>query len=238
MTLVKICGLVDTQDALSVAQTGIDMAGLVFFTESRRRISFERAAEITAALGKLSRRPAVVGVFVNENAQIVNDTAEQCGLDMVQLSGDESWEYCRDLERPFIKVIHVLPSTGAAEILERINIGRGMNIKQPYLCMLDTMAGGLYGGSGQGFNRDVARQVCATVPVLVAGGLSADNVAELINDVKPLGVDVSSGVETDGRKDMDKVRGFVEAVRSAGAPGGVWQSLPPKYYRKGEIDVT
>ncbi|MDD5311429.1 MAG: phosphoribosylanthranilate isomerase [Dehalococcoidia bacterium] len=238
MTLIKICGLTGLEDALSVAQMGVDMAGLVFFTESRRRISFKQAAEIIAALGKLPRRPAIVGVFVNENAQTVNETAQTCGLDMVQLSGDEGWEYCRDLERPFIKVIHVLASTGAAEIVERINIGRSMNFKQPYLCMLDTMAGGLYGGSGQGFNREVARQVCATVPVLIAGGLSSDNVAELIQDVKPLGVDVSSGVETDGRKDMNKIRRFVEAVRAAEAPGGVWQSLPPKYYRKGEIDVT
>lgn len=214
MTRVKICGISRIEDAQAVVRAGADFIGLVFAL-SPRQVSPEKARRIVETLEGTRSRPQVVGVFVNTPASEINRLADFCGLDLVQLSGDESWEYCRDIDRPIIKVVHVSGHGGAEPVLEEIFRGESVLGSDGFICLLDTGVKGSYGGTGKKFDWALAGEVGRRRPVIIAGGLDAENVGEAIKIAMPWGVDVSSGVETGGNKDITRIEAFVRAVRRA-----------------------
>ena len=214
MTKVKICGLSEIKHALAAAEAGADFLGMIF-THARRQISPEKALTITEAVHNLKHPPPTVGVFVNSPSQDINLIADYCRLNWIQLNGDEPWEYCQEIEKPVIKALHVSPDTTTEEILIEIERGKRTLPRKQVTYLMDTRIGAAYGGTGQPFNRQLAKEVSMRFPVVIAGGLTPKNIGELLLEVKPWGVDVSSGVETDGRKDNSKIKAFIELVRKA-----------------------
>jgi phosphoribosylanthranilate isomerase len=148
-------------------------------------------------------------------AAAVNAAAADCGLDWVQLSGDESWEYCRQIEKPVIKAIHISNKLGEEKLLAHLEEGNRVLGDRAPIYLLDTFAEQKYGGTGQAFAWEIARRAVAKYPVIIAGGLKPQNVGEVVTNLKPWGVDVSSGVESQGVKDAAKIKAFVQAARSA-----------------------
>ena len=212
MVKIKICGLTEVEHALAAAAAGADFLGVVF-APSRRRITPEKASEIVKAVRRLDHCPAIVGVFVNAPVTEVNRIADVCRLDWVQLSGDEDWEYCQKINRPIIKVIHILPDTGIESVAAEIEEGYRLRPEGELIYLLDTKLEDSYGGTGKVFDWRLAREISARRNIIIAGGLDPSNVGRLVEKVSPWSVDVSSGVETDGTKDVLKVRAFVESVR-------------------------
>jgi len=213
MTRVKICGITEESHALAAVGAGADFIGLVF-APSSRRITPAKAYEIASAVKKNSNTTKVVGIFVNAPQSMVNKVADFCGLDWIQLSGDESWEYCRDVIKPIIKAIPV-EQQSPEEIYAKLSAGSKLLSTQRFITLLDSQANGKYGGTGLTFDWEIAQQVARRFPVIIAGGLNSENVAQAIEMVAPWGVDVSSGVEVDGIKSPAKIRAFIEAVRRA-----------------------
>ena len=214
MTKIKICGISQIEHARAVAAAGVDFIGLVF-APSKRRVSPQTARQIVKTLASGKKRPLTVGVFVNTPPPEVNRLAAFCGLDWIQLSGDESWEYCRQIERPLIKVIRVSGANDTDYILTALSTGTEMLAATSFTCLLDSAIKGAYGGTGHSFDWQVAAGISQNYPVILAGGLSPDNVKQAIKIAAPWGVDVSSGVETNDSKDISKIQAFVRAVRRA-----------------------
>jgi phosphoribosylanthranilate isomerase len=203
MVKVKICGITNLEDALLAIDAGADALGFVFFKESPRHVFPEQAAAIIRYLPPFVQ---TVGLFVNESPMTVNETADQCGLDIVQLHGEETPAYCDAVKRRIIKVFRVKNITCLEPIKDY----------QVSAYLLDTWSPTAHGGTGRTFNWEVATCAAQTNRIILAGGLTVDNVAAAIEQVQPYGVDVSSGVESaPGQKDANKIREFIRRARES-----------------------
>jgi len=214
VTKIKICGLSKIQHALAAAKAGADFLGLVF-APSRRQVSIEKALPIAKEAHALSPHLIVVGVFANSTADEVNRTADYCNLDWIQLSGDETWDYCQQIERPIIKTVHVSSTKTVEGIVSEIAMGYRLLPRHDFVCLVDSKVEDTYGGTGQAFDWKLAKEVSARFSVIIAGGLTPANVRQLVEEVQPWGVDVSTGVESNGQKDTAKIKKFIQAVRTA-----------------------
>ncbi len=221
MTLVKICGVSEPRHARAAASYGADLIGMVF-APSRRQVTMGQARRIAEALGERGSppaapsvdaveerlragRPLLVGVFADQDADTINAIAEEVALDLVQLSGSEPWEACASLNRPVLKCLKVHEDQTAPDILTQVRGGA--------LLLLDPYVEGAYGGAGVTLDWDLAARVAQEQSLMLAGGLRPDNVARAVSTVHPWAVDVSSGVETEGVKDVSKIRAFIKAAK-------------------------
>jgi len=211
LTKIKICGITGVAYAQAAIEAGADLIGVVF-APSPRRVTYEKAREIAAA-AKEHYLP-VVGVFVNMPATTVNAVAIFCGLDWVQLSGDEGWDYCREIEKPLIKTIRIMPEWDEEKLMAHLEEWQKELGDRSPIYLLDTFAEDRYGGTGRAFAWGITRRAVERFPVIIAGGLKPQNVAEVVAKLRPWGVDVSSGVESKGVKDVKKINAFIQAVRS------------------------
>jgi phosphoribosylanthranilate isomerase len=155
------------------------------------------------------KRPLTVGVFANNDPDEINEIVDECGIDLVQLSGDEPWSACLLVNRQVIKVLHVGSDDTVASATGRTETGSALAV------LLDRAEDSAYGGTGRPLDWRTAAAIATTMPVWLAGGLNPDNVVEAIKTVQPWCVDVSSGVETDGIKDLAKIRAFVASAKGA-----------------------
>lgn len=205
MVRVKICGLTNVNDALLAAELGAHALGFIFYPKSPRYVDPGEARRIIKQLPPLV---ITVGVFVDEEAAKVRDIAAQAGLDWVQLHGRESPDYCRTLGRRVIKSFRVQ----GEEIFPQLMAYQGA--VQAFL--LDAYKPGTPGGTGETFDWELARKAEKYGPIILAGGLTPENVAEAIRLAQPAAVDVASGVEArPGVKDPEKLRNFLAAVKDA-----------------------
>jgi phosphoribosylanthranilate isomerase len=211
MTHVKICGLKRVEDAAVAVEAGADLLGFVF-APSRRRMNPEEACDLIAELPTRSS-VRLVGIFVDEAPAEVNRIARLCGLDYAQLSGDEPDHYVRALDVPVIKAIHVETGDPGSACDARGRLAERMAGSSAAILLLDTARLGARGGTGETF--DWSRVPPLDRPILLAGGLNPGNVTRAIETLHPWGVDVSSGVETEGRKDPTKIRAFLRAAKGS-----------------------
>ena len=217
MLKVKICGVREVEDALIAAEAGVDFMGLVFVPNRRRRVSVEQAKRIVDAVKAASDNPPkLAGLFADQPIEEVREKVHASGVDMVQLCGKETLDYCNEAPVPVIRITHVpagLLSEGELEKLERRLL---MLRERGYLATLDRLVAGLQGGTGKTFDWDVAAQLSkAGFEFMLAGGLTPENVGRAVREVNPWGVDVSSGVESDGVQDPEKIRRFVAEAKRA-----------------------
>ncbi len=212
-TTVKICGVRRLEDALVAAEAGASYFGMVFVPGRRRRIEPEAARIITDGVRDGDREaPKSVGLFSDQPLDEVLETIATAGLDYTQLCGDEPLDFCRAVlqHAGVIKVLHVANDDHPDAVAGRIDefAAAGCTVT------LDSQVTGLHGGTGQSFDWSIAAQLAASGrQFLLAGGLTPDNVAEAVAVVRPWGVDVSSGVETDGVQDSAKIRQFATNAR-------------------------
>ncbi len=200
-TRVKICGFTRPGDALEAARLGVDAVGLVFYPQSPRYVTGERAAAIAAALPAFV---TVVGLFVDARPSEIEAILTRVPLDLLQFHGDETPAECERFGRPYIKAVRMAEGVDLHREAERFHQARGL--------LLDAWHPAVPGGTGERF--DWARiPVDLPLPVILAGGLSPDNVAEAVRRVRPWAVDVSSGVESaKGVKDPAKMAAFLREV--------------------------
>lgn len=208
MTEIKICGITNLEDALCAAACGADAIGFIFHPSSPRFIAAERAKEIIAAL---PAGIATVGIFVNREASEVERTAELCGLDLIQLHGDESPEYCRRFQ-PERVIKTVFPRTP-----EDLRALVAFDVRA---FLVDFREAGRYGGTGKRADWTLAARLGKTHSLILAGGLGIENIGEALAAVVPEAIDINSGCErTPGIKDHDKMQRIVDMIRGFGLSG-------------------
>lgn len=206
MVLVKICGITCLEDALAAVSFGADAIGFVF-AESPRRVDPLTVAEIVR---RIPGETETVGVFANDTVDRIREILDECGLTAVQLHGDESEMFAEDL---------------GCKVIKALRVGNGTvpdyRAFPNAVLLMDTYVPGCLGGTGQCFDRNLALEAAAARPIILAGGLNPDNVAEAVAEVRPYGVDVSGGVEREpGRKDHGKLERFIRRAKAVGVRAG------------------
>lgn len=200
----KICGITRMEDALAAVEAGADAIGFVFYAKSPRAVTVQQARAIIASLPPFV---TTVGLFVNASACELNETLDAVPLDLLQFHGDETSDECAGYHRPYIKALRVKAGDDIAASCAAYAGASGI--------LLDAYVEGIPGGTGEAFDWSLIPQGLSK-PIILAGGLCAENVAQAIAQVRPYAVDVSGGVEQGkGIKDSAKIRAFMQAVRSS-----------------------
>jgi phosphoribosylanthranilate isomerase len=208
---IKICGTTNLADARYCASLGADFLGFVQHRPSPRFVEPEVAKEIIEWI----EGPRCVGVFVDEPSEFVNSACHEIGFDLVQLHGDESPEYCSQIDYPVIKAFRIRPGQTEEEVIDLLD--RFRPVVEHVL--LDSFVVGTAGGTGTSFEWDIAARAAREYPIFLAGGLRPDNVARAIQIARPAGVDVVSGVEEHpGRKSFELLDRFFEAATPTDNP--------------------
>ena len=203
-TRVKICGITSVKDALFAVNAGADAIGLVFYAVSPRFVTIEQAQQIVAAVPPFV---SVVALFVNALPIEIKTVLAQVRIDIVQFHGDETRSDCEQIKLPYYKAIRVKADTNLLQYEAEVSSAKAL--------LLDTYSDAAFGGTGQVFDWGLVPQNL-TKPVILAGGLTAENVALGIKQVRPYAVDVSGGVErTKGVKDVAKIAAFMHAVQKS-----------------------
>jgi phosphoribosylanthranilate isomerase len=199
---IKICGLTRNQDVQVAVAEGADALGFVLYAPSPRAVTAEQAASL------IKHAPAfvtTVALFVNESAEEIYRVLEVCSFDLLQFHGDESPEFCRQFNRPYMKAIRVRSAEDIHRAVQQYPDTKAL--------LLDAYVENLPGGTGQAFDWRLIPKL--SIPWILAGGLNANNVADAVNQVKPFAVDVSGGVEASkGIKDVQKIKDFISEVRN------------------------
>lgn len=204
-TRVKICGINRAEDAQVCAEAGADAIGLVFYTNSPRAVSIQQAQDV---LQSLPAFVTSVGLFVNPDANRVSEVLDQVALDCLQFHGDEDRAFCEQFSRPYIKAVRMHANQNVDDMAQHYYSAKAL--------LLDTYVADQAGGTGQRFDWDRVPRDCG-LPIILAGGLSPDNVGDAIRKVHPYAVDVSGGVEKSrGIKDPGKIKQFIDEVNRIG----------------------
>ncbi|WP_405118490.1 phosphoribosylanthranilate isomerase [Pseudomonas leptonychotis] len=200
----KICGITRVEDALAAVEAGADAIGLVFYAKSPRAVTVQQARSIINAMPPFV---TTVGLFVDASRCELGEILDAVSLDLLQFHGDESPESCEGYHRPYIKALRVKPGDDIAAQVALYKNASGV--------LLDTYVPGIPGGTGEAFDWELVPEGLSK-PIILAGGLTAENVAQAVARVRPYAVDVSGGVEAaKGIKDAQKIRAFMQAVRAA-----------------------
>jgi phosphoribosylanthranilate isomerase len=204
VTQVKICGITNEEDALRAAKLGAAAVGFIFYPPSPRTIKPDDARKIVSVLPD---ELVKVGVFVNEKIAEIKRVMKYCGLDMIQLHGDESSEFCREF--PASRVIKTI------ELKKDDDLTHALNYDVAAI-LVDSRHAGLYGGTGRKANWELAFLIKNKKPLILSGGLNEDNIVQAIKDVAPHAIDINSGVESEpGKKDHAKLARIFDIIRHA-----------------------
>ena len=199
---VKVCGMTNLKDALVAVEEGADAVGFIFYKKSPRSVTMKLVREIILELPPFVD---TVGVFVDETAEQINKIADNCNLDLIQLHGNESPTFCKRMRRRVIKAFRVKDMQSVKKLSSYQVSG----------FLLDTFSESLQGGTGKVFDWNLALPAKKMGPVIMAGGLTPNNVQQAIRQVRPYGVDVCSGVESQpGIKDHKKIRAFLKNAKA------------------------
>jgi phosphoribosylanthranilate isomerase len=199
---VKVCGMTSLKDALNAVEGGADAVGFIFYKKSPRSVTMKTVREIVLELPPFVD---TVGVFVDETAEQINKIADYCNLDIIQLHGDESPTFCKKIRRKVIKAFRIKDMQSVKKLSSFQVSG----------FLLDTFSENLHGGTGKVFDWNLALPAKKFGPVIMAGGLTPNNVQQAVRQIRPYGVDVCSGVESEpGIKDHKKVRAFLNNAKA------------------------
>lgn len=200
-TRIKICGFTRVEDAVTAARLGVDAVGLVFYPPSPRNVEIQQAIKIARALPAFT---SAVALFVDADARAIETVLQRVAIDLIQFHGDETAEFCRSFNKPYIKAIRVRRGLDVTELAERYHDAAGL--------LLDAYHPDAKGGTGCAFDWDLIPDACP-LPIILAGGLGPENARLAVQSVRPYAVDVSSGVEAGkGIKDAGKMAAFVREV--------------------------